>query len=254
MSTKRASIPDLLLERYLLDELPPAEMAAVRQTAENDAEVRARLAALQDSTRQILERYPPAWVAGRVLARAGGVPSRAAPRRRVRRLAFALAAASAAVALPAVLTWRGPAQEEEERIKGAELLLFRRTPAGSEALSDSSVARQGDLLQIVYRSAGKRYGAIFSVDGRGTVTWHLPAAGSHAAALPSAGPDTLGFAYELDDAPHWERFYLVTAAAPFDLGLLQDAARAKPEPGGRLPLPAGFRQEVLTLRKVEGRG
>ena len=51
------------------------------------------------------------------------------------------------------------------------------------------------------------YGAIISVDGRGAFTQHLPLKGEFA--VPLVARDTLDFAYELDDAPHWERFYKI---------------------------------------------
>ena len=51
----------------------------------------------------------------------------------------------------------------------------------------------------------------FRSTAAGCVTRHLPAAGARAAPLSRARPVPLPEAYELDDAPGFERFFLVTA-------------------------------------------
>jgi hypothetical protein len=64
----------------------------------------------------------------------------------------------------------------------------------------------------------------------------------------------LDFSYELDDAPRWERFYLVTGARPFDLepvrraalGVATAGSEAVPPP---LPLAADLEQSVFSLSK-----
>jgi hypothetical protein len=52
----------------------------------------------------------------------------------------------------------------ETRIKGLRphLGVFRQTPAGVEALADGSLARDGDLVQLTYQAAGRRFGVILS--------------------------------------------------------------------------------------------
>ena len=121
-------------------------------------------------------------------------------------------------------------------------MVFRKLAGGHERLEDGALARKGDLVQIAYRSAGLAYGAIFSVDGRGAVTRHLPAAGEQA--VPLAKRDTLDFAYELDDAPRWERFYLVASDRPFGLSAVREEL-AHGDPA----LPDGLRLHLFTLKK-----
>src|SRR5262249_42072514 len=138
-------IPDLLLERYRLDELPAAVHATIAREAAADALVRARLNDLAASDAEILERYP----AG-VLTRRRLPPSRRMP---IVMLAGALTAAVIAlvVAVPRTIV---PAVDEGTRIKGGSgrpaLAVYRRTAAGSERLADGDVARAGDLLRIGY--------------------------------------------------------------------------------------------------------
>jgi hypothetical protein len=95
---------------------------------------------------------------------------------------------------------------------------------------------------------------ILSVDGRGAVTRHLPANGARAALLGHDRMNLLDAAYELDDAPGWERFYFVTADAAFDVeGIVsaarQLAARDLRHPPGLLPLGREFSQAMFLLQK-----
>jgi hypothetical protein len=143
----------------------------------------------------------------------------------------------------------------EERIKGGPALaVYRKTAEGSETLASGDRVHPGDLIRLGYRAAGRAYGVILSIDGRGSVTLHLPAGGAQAAALDNHGTVLLDRAYELDDAPGWERFYLVTATAPFSTGGVLDAAKraagANPgSPPAALTVPSGFEQAAFTLEK-----
>jgi hypothetical protein len=149
--------------------------------------------------------------------------------------------------------------EPAERIKGMRpaLALFRKSERGSEALADGDVARPGDLVRVGYRAAGRAYGVILSIDGRGAVTLHLPAAGGRAAALDPGDTVLLGHSYELDDAPRAERFFLVTSDAPFDVAPVVDAARAAARGGTAPPralaLPPLLDQSTFLLLKGAGR-
>jgi anti-sigma factor RsiW len=80
-------VPDLLLERYILDELPPGEMLVLERRLAEDVSLQRRLAALEDANREIRSAYPPAWLAGRIRARmaeAGFASKRDPFRRRMR--------------------------------------------------------------------------------------------------------------------------------------------------------------------------
>jgi len=242
-------IPDILLERYRLNELPIGDATRVAEQLARDSELRARLAALERSDQALHE---PIDRLGRRLAEKS--------RRPLRRLvlwALPAAAILAGVVVTAVVRMRGAdVVREEERIKGSgsSLALYRRTPAGSERLADGTVARTGDVIRIGYRAAGHAYGAIVSVDGAGSVTMHLPLDGGRAAALKPGTTVLLDQAYELDDAPRWERFYFVVADSAFDVGPVEQAAREaarKPAelPPARLALPRAFEQANFTLQK-----
>ena len=218
-------ISDYQLERYLLREGTDDELAALDRRLADDPELAQRLAALERSNEELHRRYPPEWMRGQIelkLKRAQG--------RRVQRTwsgyrLWAVPAVALILAVVAVPTLFN--QETSEvpatRIKGSEqeprLLVFRKLASGVERLQDESLAKSGDLVQLAYRSGGLQFGAILSVDGRGTVTQHLPTTGAEA--VPLAAQDTLDVAYELDDAPRWERFYLVAADRRFGLAAVK---------------------------------
>jgi hypothetical protein len=240
-------IPDVVLERYRLNELPDASARAVEAMLAADPELRARLDALDGSDEEILRAYPP-----RVFVR--DVP--AAPRRGVRRFAIAAAAvATAAIAIVASLPPAPPQEPDGVRIKGGHpsLAVYRRTAAGSERLADGAVARPGDLLRVGYVSAGRGYGVILSIDGRGAVTVHLPPSGGRAAPLTPGRTVLLDTAYELDDAPRVERFYFVTGTDPFAVAEIVSAAERAAADGAAppvtLPLPRGLEQATFAIQK-----
>lgn len=112
-------------------------------------------------------------------------------------------------------------------------------------------------MQLAYdRSPDGLFGVLLSVDGAGRITQHLPEEGARASApLTSVREIPLPSAYELDDAPEFERFVLVTAAQPFAIGVVLDAARALAKHGPSaqtlpLDLGPGFHQTSVLLRKA----
>lgn len=146
---------------------------------------------------------------------------------------------------------------EGTQVKGvtAPHLELHRQRAGAdpEVLAAGAAVRAGNLLQLSYVAAGAPYGVVVSVDGRGAVTLHLPEGGGRAVPLRRGGAVALAHAYQLDDAPGFERFFLVTARAPFDAGVAIEAARRIAALGAAetapLPLPPGLGQQAVLLRK-----
>ena len=252
-----ATVPDLYLERYVLGELPEDERGRIERLLALDPALRSRLDALKSSDVEIARQYPPALLDERIRARARGDSRREVTtgRRGPGWLAPALAAAAVVLAVGAGVL-RSPAPADGIRLKGgeAELVVFRKTTAGSERLGPGALAGPGDLIRVGYRAAGQPYGAILSTDGNGNVTQHLPRSGGRAAPLETGGTVLLDFSYELDDAPRWERFYLVTGDEPFDLEAVRRAARDVAAVGSEaaaplLEIPADLEQSIFTLAK-----
>ena len=276
-------VPDWKLERYLLGELPPAEVEAIRRLTLEDAQLRGRVEALGQSSAEILERYPSAWMSRRIehRSRKAAVNGNPGPGTLARIPVWVWPVPALVAAYLLMVPSRqviddavpGPAGSGAEvRIKGMEpqLMLYRKTSmqgekiSGSERLQDRQEVLSGDVVQVVYWSGGRGYGAIFSIDGRGKLTWHLPPDGREAARLQE-GRVPLEFAYELDDAPEFERFYFITADEPFQSGKVaasavdrappgRDRAAAELKPAGldSLDLPRHLSQFMITLSKGPG--
>lgn len=264
--SQQMRVPDWLLERYLLGELPRRERRRLEGELQRDPKLRAALEELKRSDRQILNQYPPDQAIPRILGRAGLSRPEPAPRRR--RLAWVAAPALALallllVILPPLLRSRlerGAAAGDYIGHKGGAgpaaapaLHVFRQGDGGDAALADGGSASPGDLLQLAYDAGGRRHGVILSIDGAGAVTLHFPAAENGGTGLRRGRRIFLPQAYELDRAPRFERFFLVTADAPLPVAEVLDSARSLAAGGGAmtapLDLPAGWGQLSLLLRK-----
>jgi anti-sigma factor RsiW len=254
------SIPDWQLERFVLGELPGSETRAVREALTRDPRIGERIAALERSNAEIRDQRPVATAAAAILDRLSGEASGPV---RLRPSFPAWAAVGAVVCVAAVtarffMSQPGDGKPDVTRAKGgsaSRLMLYRKAPAApAEPLPSGSRARARDVVQIVYQLGAERYGAIVSIDGRGNVTAHLPKAGEQAVALNAGAPVPLPEAYELDDAPAFERFYLVTATEPFAVEVVIAALRRPGDAAtGRLDLPGEFDQLSFVLEKEAAR-
>jgi hypothetical protein len=259
-SSSPTRVPDVILERYRLGEMTPDEMAAFERRLHGDGELRQRLQTLETSDEEIRRRYPPAVLAAHVRQRLEE-RAQAAPRMAgagpfgLRWTTVAVLSGVLVLVVLAGPRLLGPSDESTDRVKGQPtLLLFRKTPTGSEPLMDGATARAGDLIRIGYRAAGHLWGVIVSVDGRGVVTQHLPREGAQAARLSTESRVLLDFAYELDDAPRWERFYFVAGSEPFDVAPVIEAAKSvialgAVSPPTALPLRMPVKQSSVLLIK-----
>ncbi len=252
-------VPDLYLERYLLKELPESERGRIEQLLELDPELRGRLDALKESEGELALRYPAPDMADRIRGRLRQVTAlqrtTVSDRRTWGWLVPAVAAAGLLLVVGPTLV-QPPSPTDDILIKGAdaELVVFRKTSSGTERLESGASALPGDLIRVGYRAAGDTFGVIVSTDGRGGVTQHLPRSGARAESLELGGTVLLDFSYELDDAPRWERFYLVTGNEPFELEPVRQAARRVATAGSEKAPPAlelgrSLEQSVFSLTK-----
>lgn len=297
----QSRVPDWLLERVALDQIPPGQADELARRMAADPTAEARLAALRASNQEILAALPPAQVAAEVERRRRVADIAAAPdRSRTRAWLPAMGAMAAAAVLALAFLPRDPrgagqgdvvsglAGAEDTRAKGdPHLVIHRKRGDEVERLGQGASARAGDLLQIAYVAAGHTHGVILSIDGAGVVTLHhpiapeadttLPAAPAQAApaqaapgqAAPVKGVIELAHAYELDDAPAYERFFFITPAhasgapgsdpeaapeAAIDVALILDRAHAlarNPAAARSAPLelPDSLQQWSFLLRK-----
>jgi hypothetical protein len=268
--------PNVLVEQLALGELDEAQAAPLRAQLEREAAEggRDRLGEIAASNAEILADYPPERVAAEIRRRHDRTAS--AGRRRSRAGLWVLAPALAAAAVLIWVVTRGgeddtvanldssatlvdDGQPEKTRIKGGvepHLVIDRKTQASQERLAADDLVAPGDLLQVSYVPAGRTQGVIVSIDGAGAVTLHHP---SDAAAEPLllAGKEVpLTHAYELDEAPEFERFLLVTRdGGPTSVAEVMAAAEqlaTDPEQARTAPLELpgeGWMQHSILLQK-----
>lgn len=231
------------LERYVLRELPAERLAQLDERCASDPELAQQVAALRASNAEVLRAQPPELVAAQITRRQQARGQR-------RRLALHLLATAGVAAALVVASVRE--DDGGERTKGAArpaLELWLSEARGPRLLRDGEEVSAGATVQLGYRAAGARYGVIGSIDGRGGATLHFPSGADGATAL-AAPPTLLDHAYQLDDAPRFERFFLVLAATPLapklimaqlvDLAKRPDAATASLDVAGASVVSVGL--------------
>ncbi len=268
---KDTKTPRWMLERLALGELDAKAARELRQRAAAAGEdLDAALAELTASNAEILADHPPARMAEAIRRRAEPPvhPRRARTIWAVAPVALAGAMALVLLVRPAGEQRRPAEPREIITVKGPEaahLVAYRNEHGEARLLGDGAAAAQGDLIQLAYRKQHAGFGLLLSIDGAGTVTLHWPDKPSTGAApLETSGETRLPSSYQLDDAPGFERFFLVTATQPFPIATVVDAARAlaaRPQEArtSPLPLPPTFAQTSLALAKpgatrVDGAG
>ena len=106
--------------------------------------------------------------------------------------------------------------ESDTRIKGldARMEVWKKTPTGIVQLNDLDSVGEGDEIQLRYAVPEKCFGLLFSMDGNGALTLHM-GDGVKAIELAPGKMNSLPFAYKLDDAPYFEKFFFVTSPKEF---------------------------------------
>jgi hypothetical protein len=257
-ASDRHRVPDIVLERYRLGELAPAEAESLERRLREDPALRSRLDAIEASDADLERGGVPDRLAAGVGERSACLRMRMTAPQRSPATRWIVPAA-VAVAAAAILVIVFPFDRfgfVTERLKGLKpsLTLFRRTPAGTAQIEPGSRLRAGDLVRVAYQAAGRQYGVVVSIDGRGGVTLHLPVSGHAAERLRTGDRVLLEQAYELDDAPRWETFYFVTGASPFDVAPVLEAARRAAASAGAsgppsLDLERGLEQVSVSFTK-----
>lgn len=209
------------------------ERMAQNEVTVSNPEDQVAVDALHDSSRRFLEKYPT-------------------PAPRPKSVAVLLRLLPVAAAL-AIVGWGFLGGQTDTRAKGSgtALFLYHKTAEGSELVAPGQVLAEGDEVQAAYLVSERRFAALYSVDGRGTVTVHLPLHGAHAVEAAPPEPTLLPYSYRLDDAPKYETFYLVTSPDPFEVSLLKPFLAASEGRESGLALPSGFEASTLRIGKQE---
>lgn len=218
-------IPDWKLERFLTGDLPVKEMEEIQTLEKKDAFLARQLQALRENNKVILEELPFENLVEKL------------PKTKKQwnfnfgKLAIA-AVFILALTLSCVLVnfiLKTPANENvmekmqvavhtENRIKGfdARIEIWKKTETGIVQLENFDEVKENDEIQVRYSVPEKCFGILFSMDGNGNLTQHMGNAEKAIALLPGK-MNSLPFAYKLDNAPHFEKFFFVTSKNEFSV-------------------------------------
>ena len=248
-------VPDYLLERLVADDLSHERADPIRERLRGEPNGDARIEGVKASNAQILAEHPPTLTTNAIRRRTSR-STRTTVSRGPWLMMFALPTTAAALALglwirnptatvmPSSSPQMSSSDFDGDRIKGLPSLhVYRRSGARVERLTEGVVARAGDQLQLAYLAAGYRFGAVFSVDGAGNLTFHLSDGSGHSTRLQAGAEVTLPESYQLDAAPGYERFWFVVSNVPFSTQALVDAAGSTASP------PPGCAMFSFTVRK-----
>ena len=282
MKTNIKELDYWVLERYLLQELPEDKMEEISQQLKVDPDLQKALEELKHSNKNILAQNPPDAIVPGILnlyraekARKEHVVTNRTKPVLLRRLLYTTPLLAAALVLLFFLFPFGSGNnapsksiplpgKEITRIKGDQpiemtkphLMIYKKNKDTFQLLEADMKAQAGDLLQMAYTAGGDTYGVILSIDGNGVVTLHYPDRKDRPPILEPKKKTLLGYAYELDDAPEFERFFLITSTSAIDVEtvleranlLAKDTNRAKT---GHIELPQGINQSSILINKED---
>ena len=265
-------IPDWKLERYLTGDLPESDMREIREMEAADEIFANRVKMLREDNAAILKKLPFEKLSEKIAMMPGRSNAGAGNTVRVNFKLVKLAAAAAlvlAVVTVALFGQRSLSEQggtvlataantqvmevamadasgdDDVRIKGlsARMEVWKKTGDSAVQMENLGEAREGDEIQLRYAVAEKCYGLLFSMDGNGTITMHM-GEGNKAVGLEPGKMTTLPFAYKLDNAPKFEKFFFLTSKDEFELNAGDIDASLKQD---------GVKTVSLTLRKTEGK-
>ncbi|MFC2160473.1 hypothetical protein ACFLRX_02345 [Acidobacteriota bacterium] len=273
-------INEYYLERYALGELPEEEEKNILRLASNNPEIKAALDKIEQSNQNILSLYPASNVLESLHSLSNHGIDKKDNRRFFEMLFFPsskriLTISSACTAVLLLFFFfilpninRKPiinpydVGQDFSLVKGissidltkTQLLVFRKNNDEIEVVDSGTLLNKGDILQLAYVAADNPYGIILSIDGRGTLTLHFPEEKNESTELILNKRSLLPHAMELDDAPHFERFFFITSKNKINVEdvlilteyLVKNPARVRES---ELDLPEGMDQYSVLILK-----
>ncbi len=225
-------ISDFKLERYLLGELPEKEMRDFQERELSDEIFAARVREMREQGKRFVAENPFEALEAKMdeadeAANDNGNVISGVWLKVAAALVIALGVFSMVILNRDVSTYDSNATSMEvamadvdngTRIKGmqASLEVWKKTGDSAVQMVNLGDAYEGDEIQLRYRVPQKCFGMLFSMDGNGTITMHM-GEGNKAIELEPGKMTTLPFAYKLDNAPKFEKFFLLTSQNAFEI-------------------------------------
>lgn len=240
---------NLKLEKYLLNELSPEEMDKI----ENNPVENEYIDYLKKDNEDFFNKFD-------IKKLAKDAESKASEKSNIIKFPVKTITTIAAAAACFILTinilpnlGQNSVEEEVIFLKGAQTLnIYLKTDDDIKKLDNLNKVKERDQLQITYNSKDK-YGIIFSVDGLNNITYHYPEYFNNSTSMDIGKEISLPTSYILDNAPYFEKFYMVTSKDSFDLNLVNNKVTDIKVVDGAivedLMLPSDYTVYTVTLLK-----
>lgn len=240
---------NLKLEQYLLDELSESD----KKEIENNPEYMKEIERLKESNNQFFDKF-------NIQSLAKETEKRTNDRSKVvkfpvKTISSLAAAAACFILIINILPNLNRKQNDEEIIylKGEQKIrVYLKDNNEIQELNNLNRVKENDQLQITYHSK-ENYGVIFSLDGLNNITYHYPESLQSTTKLKIGREINLPRSYTLDNAPYFEKFYLITSDKSFNLDLVNSAIQAIEVKDGKITidieLPGEYKIESITLLK-----
>lgn len=227
-------IPEIMLERYILNEVSEEEKSIIETALKENPETAKRIQKIKQSNTEILKDYTPEYflnvLGNRTNSDTEIAKSRSHKLFSMKNYKIFAAFSTAVLIIFASLFFMlnplginpGETNIETTRIKGSKqkLFIYRKTDEGSQLLKSGDTASEGDIIQVAYYTRENKYGAIVSIDGNKNITLHYPAELSAKPSLKVNISVPLENSYQLDNAPDYEIFYFITSNKPINLNYI----------------------------------
>ncbi len=251
-------IPDIVLEQYILGELSSEKMRDIKSLIDSDNFLRNRVKLMEKSNNDFLNKYPFSKTRIPSIISAG---HKKRNHSRFRKIFIVPSAALALAACTLLFIKVSPFFDPIDNsviIKGnaENLFLYRKNGNQADILKNGDAAKKNDILQIAYQIPKDRYCIIFSIDGNSSVTLHYSSSDKSAPEDSAPGKIFVPESYQLDDAPYFERFFMITSDKKiYDGDILSNAEKFALDRDKAVsesfPVGSSFSQQSVLIVKVK---
>ncbi|HOA08511.1 MAG TPA: hypothetical protein PLE16_13420 [Spirochaetota bacterium] len=251
-------IPDIVLEQYVLGELSSEKMREMKSLIDSDVSLRNRIKLIEKSNNNFLNKYPFSKTCIPSIISAG---RKKRSDSRFRKMFIVPSAALALAACTLIFIKVSPFFDSIDNsviIKGnaENLFLYRKNGNQADMLKNGDAAKKNDILQIAYQIPQERNCIIFSIDGNSNVTLHYSSSKSTIQEGGKNGKIFVPESYQLDDAPYFERFFMITSDKKiYDDDILSRAEKFALDRDKAVsesfPVGSSFSQQSVLIVKVK---
>ncbi len=256
--TQKNNFSDITLEKYILGELDASVKHEIDEKIKTDAELNKRIENIKTSNKEITEKYDMKFFAAKTKKRIEFAQKRKSFGSFFPKIATALS--FVILIMISISIFRivetddnSSAYVENIRIKGeTRLSLYKLESNHVELIRNGECAEESSLIQIEYTLPETTYGAILSIDGNNNITKHFPI-NKNTAVKMDAGKKSLQRSYQLDNAPYFERFIMITSKSEFDIQQVSEKLLAvENKEKDIIALPFNNKQTNFILKKEIG--